>query len=66
MQDKPGHFATLVVSKKCLLARGFGTERPTLAGTLRYARGLSAHGFRARLGGALRYACGLSAHGFGT
>ena len=55
-----------MVSKKCLLARGFGIERARLGGALRYARGLSAHGFRARLAGALRYARGLSAHGCGT
>ena len=54
------------LKKKCLLARDFGIERARLAWALRYARGLSAHGFPVRLAGALPYARRFSAHGFGT
>ena len=65
-KTRQGTSLRLCFQKKCLLARGFGTERARLAGALRYARGLSAQGFRARVGGALRYARGLSAYGSGT
>ena len=53
-KTRQGTSLRLCFQKKCLLARGFGTERARLAGALRYARGLSAQGFRARVGGALR------------